>query len=305
MPSSVARLFLGARPNHLLLPLLVPTVHRVTAALGIDVPPDLLARWREWFAPQLQPFNTSHLGEDAAGLGQPAEPTLSLRDTFHIYSDENWTWLEEPEFTALDLTTKRALLRGRAATGRLSQLPDGDHPVAQTSAVDSRVVWWPDTLRRVGDQPLLDYAESGLPPSQHREVTPAIWSSGRHLLPKAADLAGRFPASSGPNCFGAVLAAAGAGSASDWTQREPFEEWLAARTQPVRGTQRDHLPGVVLVWRNHDGLAEHAAVTIGDAYTLNKPSQGWFSPHLVWTVRETIAASRYKGAVLSRYLIVR
>lgn len=101
-----------------------------------------------------------------------------------------------------------------------------------------------------------------------------------------------------------MLAAAGAGSASDWTQREPFEEWLAARTRPVHGTQRDHLPGVVLVWRNHDGLAEHAAVTIGDGYTLNKPSQGWFSPHLVWTAQETIAASRYKGAVLSRHLII-
>jgi len=60
---------------------------------------------------------------------------------------------------------------------------------------------------------------------------------------------------------------------------------------------------VVLVWRDHDGRAEHAAVTIGNGYTFNKPSQGWFSPHLVWTVTETIAASRYRGAVLSRYLI--
>lgn len=86
-------------------------------------------------------------------------------------------------------------------------------------------------------------------------------------------------------------------------QREPFEEWLAVRAAPIRGTTRDHLPGVVFVWRNHDGLAEHAAVAIGDGYTFNKPSQGWFSPHLVWTVRETIAASRYKGVTLSRYLV--
>lgn len=252
----------------------------MTAALGIEVPPDLLGRWREWFAPQLQPFNTSHLGEDVAGLGRSAEATLSLRDTFHVYSDEDWTWLEQPEFTALDLPTKRALLRDRAATGRVSQLFDGDRALAKTIAVDSRIVWWPETLRQVGDQPLLDYAEDGLPPSRHREVTSAAWSSGKHLLPKAAGLAGKFPASSGPNCFGAVLAAAGAGSASDWTQREPFEEWLAACTQLVRGTQRDNLPGVVLVWRNHDGLAEHAAVTIGEGYALSKPSQGWFSPHL-------------------------
>lgn len=84
-------------------------------------------------------------------------------------------------------------------------------------------------------------------------------------------------------------------------QREPFEEWLAADTKPVYGTKRDNLPGVVLVWRNHDGLAEHSAVTIGGRYVFNKPSQGWFSPHLAWTVQETVAASRYQGATLSRY----
>lgn len=139
--------------------------------------------------------------------------------------------------------------------------------------------------------------------SRHREVTSVIWDTAGRLLPRAADLAGGFPASSGPNCFANVLGAAGAGAASQWTQREPFEEWLAERTRAVRGTQRDQQPGVVLVWRNHDGLAEHATVTIGAGYTLNKPSQGWFSPYLVWTVSETIAASRYRGAVLHRHLM--
>jgi hypothetical protein len=228
---------------------------------------------------------------------------LNLRDTFHVYSDENWTWLEEPEFTGLDLATKRALLHRRAATGRVRDLQACAHDLPKSSRVDSRLVWWPSLLRRVGDQPLLDYVENGLPPTRHREVTSSIWDSAARLLPGAADLAGKFPASSGPNCFASVLAAAGAGAASEWTQREPFEEWLATRTKAVRGTQHDQLPGVVLVWRNHDGLAEHAAITIGDGYTLNKPSQGWFSPHLVWTVKETIAASRYRGARLNRYLM--
>jgi len=132
-------------------------------------------------------------------------------------------------------------------------------------------------------------------------VTSAIWARADRLLPRAADLAGTLPRESGPNCFGNVLAAAGAGEASDWSGREPFEEWLAAHTRPVRGTTRDHLPGVVLVWRNDDDLAEHAAVTIGDGYVFNKPSQGWFSPRMVWTVQETITASRYQGVTLSRY----
>ncbi len=150
---------------------------------------------------------------------------------------------------------------------------------------------------------MLRYVENGLPHSRHREVTSKTWTRAAQVLPGAADLAGTFVTSSGANCFGSVLGAAGVGGGSEWVQREPFEEWLAARTMPIRGTARDHLPGVVLVWRNHDGLAEHAAATIGDGYTFNKPSQGWFSPRLVWTVQETIAASRYKGVTLNRYLM--
>jgi cell wall-associated NlpC family hydrolase len=97
------------------------------------------------------------------------------------------------------------------------------------------------------------------------------------------------------------LAAAGvAGAEYEWTAREPFEDRLADNTTSFQGTKRDHQPGVVFVWRNHEGLAEHAAVTIGDGYVLNKPSQAWFSPRVVWTVQETIAASRYRGVTLTR-----
>ena len=90
----------------------------MTTALGIEVNSDLLDRWRNWFAPQLQPFSTSRLGADAVGVGRPGQPTLNLRDTFHVYSDESWTWLEEPEFTHLSTRMQRALVHGRAATGR-------------------------------------------------------------------------------------------------------------------------------------------------------------------------------------------
>ena len=275
----------------------------VTEALGIRVAGDLLDRWHEWFGPQLQPFNTARLGVGAPGVGRPAKPTLELRDTFDVYSDDDWTWLEEAEFADLDLKTRRALLHGRAATGLLGDIPDHLRSGAAPQGTDSQIVWWPPLLRTVGDDPLLRYVENGLPHSRHREVTSKTWARAGRILTGAADLAGRFPTSSGPNCFASVLAAAGVGDGSEWVQREPFEEWLTARTAPIRGKARDHLAGVVLVWRTHDGLAEHAAVTIGDGYTFNKPSQGWFSPRLVWTVQETITASRYKGVTLSRYLI--
>lgn len=275
----------------------------MTGALGISVTLDLLDRWREWFAPQLQPFSTARLGAGSPEVGRHVKPSLELRDTFHVYSDDHWTWLDEPEFTKIGLKTRRALLHGRAATGRLKELPDQVRVFAAPEKTDTRIVWWPPLLGAVGDDPLLRYVENDLPHSRHREVTARTWASADRLLPGAADLAGQFPMASGPNCFGNVLAAAGVGDRTEWTQREPFEKWLATRTAAVCGTGRDQIPGVVFVWRNHEGLAEHAAVSIGDGYAINKPSQGWFSPHLVWTVQETIAASRYKGATLSRYLM--
>jgi cell wall-associated NlpC family hydrolase len=131
-----------------------------------------------------------------------------------------------------------------------------------------------------------------------------MWARAGRLLPRAADLAGSFPAASGPDCFGTVMAAAGVdGAESEWVARDPFEDWLAGHASRVQGTKRDQRPGVVLVWRNRGGLAEHAAVTIGGGYVLSKPSQGWFSPRVVWTVGETIAASRCRGVTLSRYLM--
>ncbi len=93
-------------------------------ALGIRVGSELLDRWRDWFGPQLQPFNTTRLGVGPLKVGRPVTPTLELRDTFHVYNDDDWTWLEEAEFAHLHLKTRRALLHGRAATGHVAEVPD-------------------------------------------------------------------------------------------------------------------------------------------------------------------------------------
>ncbi len=174
------------------------TVARVATALGIRVSSDLLDQWRGWFAPHLQPFSTTRLGVDAEGIGRPEAPTLDIRDTFHVYSDDGWTWLEEAEFVALSLRNRRALLHGRAATGRLRDLPDAARAIAEDHRIDSRIVWWPSVLRRVGDRPLVDYVENKLPPSRHREVTFATWARADRLLPRAVELAGTFPQRLGP-----------------------------------------------------------------------------------------------------------
>ncbi len=227
-----------------------------------------------------------------------------MRDTFHMYGGD-WAWLEESEFVRLPLNVRRALLLRREATGRLTKLDEQQQRrMNDSDRTDSRIVWWPWVLRRIGDGPVLDYVLKGVIPSRHREVASSTWAAASRKLPGARDLAGRFPSGSGPNCFSNVMAAAGiAGAESQPIVREPFDAWLNEHTAPISDTGHDHLPGVVLVWRNSEGQPDHAAVTVGDGYALNKPSQAWCSPRFVWTVPETIAAGRYRGLRLSRYLI--
>jgi len=274
----------------------------VIEVLGIKVDHSLVHRWREWFAPERQPFRTDRL---AAGLshGQELGPSPEVRDTFHMYGG-TWVWLDESEFIRLSLGVRRALLFRREAIGHVGQLATSTRRVVESGRTDSRVVWWPSLVRVVGDEPVVSYVEEGVRASRHREVTWAVWSAARRVLPDAAELAGTFAPGSGPNCFGTVMAAAGVpGAGAQWMLQKPFEEWLADNATPIRAATRDHIPGVVFVWRDADGLAAHAAVTIGDGYALSKPSQAWCSPRFVWTVRETISAARGRGITLSRYLL--
>jgi hypothetical protein len=161
-----------------------------------------------------------------------------------------------------------------------------------------RFVWWPSLLAGVEERVLTTYVEEGRRASRHDEVGDDVWASAARLLPGARRVAGTFPAASGPNCFGAVMAAAGVPGADEvWMLREPFEEWLAAATRPGG---RDDVACTVLVWRSPDGLVQHAAVTLGGGWALHKPSQGWMSPTKVLTVVECLASSRASGRRLER-----
>ena len=142
-------------------------------------------------------------------------------------------------------------------------------------------------------------------PSRHEAVAHSCWAKAVPALPLARELAGTFPVSSGPNCFGTVMAATGvADVASTWVLQAPFAGWLAAHTTPVKGPSKDDEPGVVLVWHEHGELA-HAVVTIGDGWVLNKPSQSWSSPTMVWTVDDVINNWRLPGTRLSRHCLNR
>lgn len=155
-----------------------------------------------------------------------------------------------------------------------------------------KVVWYDaPTAERVGfvfhspDDALAFVIDDGLP------------NQGRH------ELVG-FAHGSGPNCFGAVMGAAGVhGAQNEWMQLKPFNEWLT--TTCTKGG-RDDEPDTVLVWRSTEsGDPFHAALTVGDGFALEKPSQCWWSPRYVTTVAEIKRVTRMNGIRLERWRLRR
>lgn len=119
------------------------------------------------------------------------------------------------------------------------------------------------------------------------------WNQCAKVLPGARELAGTFPSSSGANCFGTVMAAAGVADAADeWMLQDAFLAWLTSVCVPGGDDDR---PGTVLVWRDPEGLPVHAAVTLGDGWAFEKPSQAWSTARTVLTVQETVKVNRGRG----------
>jgi hypothetical protein len=242
--------------------------------LGIDVAGDLLDQWRAWLMPAEQPFLVPRDIAGAAGLaGDKERLSLELIDAFSLWStgDRAVCWLT------------------RAASRRLP-------PQVRHSQPDAHR--WPSPDRSRDIARVIRWVEEGRRRSCHTEVGEATWQAVSGVLPAARELAGTFPPRSGPNCFGTVMGAAGvSGAAATWMQREPFEAWLAAATDPGG---RDDRPGTVLLWRGNDQTVQHSAVTLGDGWALHKPSQGWMSPTKVLPVRGVIFSSRACGRHIQR-----
>lgn len=243
--------------------------------LGIDVDEELLLRWREWLMPERQPFTVPRQFAEHQGWAD-GRATLSFEvlDAFELYrtpADDVIVWLTRAQARALADDLRRA------------------QPAAHR---------WPtaDLYRDV--ERVVRYVESGRRPSRHAEVG-AEWCQSEEPPPGARAMAGTFASRSGPNCFGAVMGAAGVeGAAGQWMQLKPFEDWLTAATT---SGGRDDEVGTVLVWRTVDGVPAHAAVTLGSGWLLHKPSQGWMSPTKVLTVRDGKLSARYRGRHLFRY----
>lgn len=283
------------------MPATVRIVGRRREVLGVAVPDTLVDRWTAWLVPGRQPFVVP-AGDPLQGVGAL---TPELRDTYGLYGGKgrHLAWLTEEELLALPRARRAQLVRSQVQHGRgvvptMRRWGSVVGEAARAQADGHRFVWWPSLLGEHAGAVLTEFVANGRRPSRHREVAAATWRSLAGVLPQAQRLAGTFPAASGPNCFGAVMAAAGVpGAEAVWMQRSPFEAWLSEHT---RAGGRDGDPDTLLVWRSARGEVEHAAVTLGDGWALHQPSQGWMSPTTVLTVPEVVAGSRYRGLRLSR-----
>lgn len=250
--------------------------------LGIPVTEEMLDVWEGFYAAPRQPFRLAGL-DPTVRTALPTTPeahlTPELRDTFFVYGSGPWVWFSEAEFARLAPTVRAGLVAERRRRTRPKP------PVA----------WPSDPHLRVR---LVRWVEAGVRPSLHSLAGQQLAQVTRRCLPRAAELAGAFPTGSGANCFGTVMAATGLQTHGDWVQQDQFDRWLQERTIPVGGGS-DLDPGRVLVWHERGRLA-HAAVTIGGGFVLNKPSQSWSSPTLVWTVEELVNSWRLPGTRLSR-----
>lgn len=279
--------------------------------LNIPVTDALLDRWVHWFSPVVQPFLinavlASELGERKEGVALTSE----LRDTYGLYGHPGHleiVWLSEAQFGRLCPPSKAALVRAQHTFGR--ELVPSVRAWASVVGHDARAqadghrfVWWPSLIAGREELVLRRFVEEGRRASRHDDVPPGVWRAVDPTLPGARRLAGTFAQASGPNCFGTVMAAAGVDRAdTEWMLREPFEQWLAQNTRPGG---RDSEVGTVLVWRSSDGLAQHAAVTLGQGWVLHKPSQGWMSPVKVLTIGQCKASSRVVGHHVERHSLL-
>lgn len=246
--------------------------------LGIKVGEALVDQWRGWLMPGVQPFRVPKTFAKERGWPDVrSRLPLEVLDAFELYGTK-------PDQVIVELPRSDA--RELPQQFRASQPSPHRWPTA--SAVK-------DTART------LAYVERGRRSSRHEDLG-SHWKAIESQLPGARGIAGTFADRSGPNCFGAVMAAAGVvGAETEWMQVEPFEDWLAVSAK--RGGSDDE-PGTVLVWRTSDGSASHAAVTLGCGWLLHKPSQGWMSPTKVLTVLDGKLSARYPGQRLARYTLL-
>ena len=270
--------------------------------LNIAVAEPLQEQWRRWLTPDPQPFFLT--AAEGAALDLPTRPraergwSAQEGDTFTVWNvpaeADRVVWLSHEQWQTLAPGVQRQLLRLQVKYGR-GNVPLGRHFSDLLPGLPvGRFLWSPEQLT---PEVLARIVEQEGTPCQRDRVPPEIWAAAAGVLPRVRELAGTFSLGLG-NCFGAVMGAAGVvGAEDEWTQREPFEQFL--RKRAVRGGQ-DADAGTVLVWRSGRGV-EHAAVTLGGGWAFQKAAQTWWTPRVVLPVAAVKQGNRTPGWKLERW----
>ncbi len=279
--------------------------------LGIDVDDMRLRSWRAWLAPPRQPFFVGPGGRWSNRAQSTGSLTPEERDTFKVWrmksEHRRAMWLNEQEFFALPRNDRADLVRSqvhleRGAVPSVRRWSDLMDPALLRHQADGhRFVWWPHLLDDHAAAIVARHVSDEGTASQHLHVPARVWRDAEGILPGARALAGTFPRSSGPNCFGTVMAAAGVSGVEDeWILTAPFLNWLAAACRPGGS---DDEPGTILMWRDRNGTPNHAAVTLGEGWALEKPAQTWWTPRCIVQSRDVIQSTRSPGLRLERHQI--
>lgn len=250
------------------------------AALNIRVPIATERAWGGHLSPGVRPFFVDDEAAESLA-GQPLWTSdelksehlpLNLLDTLRLYSTPytRVLWLDEPGWARLSVD-ERAVLGAEWARLALPRL------------------WWPGewrALERTGQRrELLARLTADRLPCRRAELTRAQWQQASRRAPELRRWAGSWAAHSGPNCFGAVMAACGVPAAGEvWMMVAPFVRWLAETAGPEEHLDppaADPAPGTVLLWRDAAGTPQHAALALGDGWLYQKESQSWTAPRQI------------------------
>lgn len=275
--------------------------------LGVGVPSALCDKWAGWLAPSVQPFYVLHPISGLRSLPDK-DITPELRDTYRTYALSphlEIVFLDQASFCSLPQLSRAHLVRqqvdvGRGATPSVRAWADLlDARQLRSQADGHRFVWWPSLIRRDRSAILSRVVSSDGMHSLHARVPSRVWRRSARAAPHARRLAGRFPDGSGPNCFGAVMGACGErGAEREWTHQPEFESWLMCHAEPTR---IGGISGTILVWRDPEGIARHAALDLGGGWAFEKPSQEWWTPFTILPTKEVVRINRRRGIRVERW----
>lgn len=89
--------------------------------VGVPVAPELVSRWRGWFAPAEQPFVVTEALRAQVGSEAVGQLPLELKDTFCLYGEDTLArtvTLDRDAFSVLPSDVRAGLVRYQATFGR-------------------------------------------------------------------------------------------------------------------------------------------------------------------------------------------